>query len=177
MQEELLTYASQEPIAGTVPHAPKGSKHSSAPQLPFKRPQTTSNRDHKALNRGTLGGLGSRGIFLGLEGEPICLLSGLCMYYMIVVYIWALRGSGGAYIPVVGSVYVLCRYLAPLGRMAQKGGIPARAPITTHVMVPYSLYSFSIRTIDRTHTSKSYCQLLRLSIMGRGSGSQVQKKC
>ena len=28
------------------------------PQLPFKTPQIPSNRDHKALNRGTLGGLG-----------------------------------------------------------------------------------------------------------------------
>ena len=31
---------------------------SSTPQLPFKTPQIPSNRDHKALNRGTLGGLG-----------------------------------------------------------------------------------------------------------------------
>ena len=30
----------------------------STPQLPFKRPQIPSNRYHKALNRGTLGGLG-----------------------------------------------------------------------------------------------------------------------
>ena len=30
----------------------------STPQLPFKRPQIPSNRDHKGLNRGTLGGLG-----------------------------------------------------------------------------------------------------------------------
>ena len=29
------------------------------PQLPSKTPQIPSNRDHKALNRGTLGGLGS----------------------------------------------------------------------------------------------------------------------
>ena len=28
------------------------------PQLLFKRPQVPSNRDHKALNRGTLGGAG-----------------------------------------------------------------------------------------------------------------------
>ena len=28
------------------------------PQLPLKEPQIPSNRDHKALNRGTLGGLG-----------------------------------------------------------------------------------------------------------------------
>ena len=29
------------------------------PQLPFKTPQIPSNRDHKALNRATLGGLGT----------------------------------------------------------------------------------------------------------------------
>ena len=34
------------------------SPDTSTPQLPFKRPQIPSNRDHKALNRGTLGGLG-----------------------------------------------------------------------------------------------------------------------
>ena len=28
----------------------------STPQVPFKTPQIPSNRDHKALNRGTLGG-------------------------------------------------------------------------------------------------------------------------
>ena len=31
----------------------------STPQLPLKTPQTPSNSDHKALNRGTLGGLGN----------------------------------------------------------------------------------------------------------------------
>ena len=30
----------------------------SDPQLAFKRPQIPSNRDHKALNRGTLGDVG-----------------------------------------------------------------------------------------------------------------------
>ena len=30
----------------------------STPQLPFKRPQISSNGDHKALNRGTSGGVG-----------------------------------------------------------------------------------------------------------------------
>ena len=33
----------------------------STPQLPFKRPQLLSNRDHKALNRATLGGPGRDG--------------------------------------------------------------------------------------------------------------------
>ena len=33
-------------------------RYTSTPQLPFKEPQIPSNRDHKALNRGTLGGLG-----------------------------------------------------------------------------------------------------------------------
>ena len=32
---------------------------SGSPQLPFKTPQIPSNGDHKALNRGTLGGLGN----------------------------------------------------------------------------------------------------------------------
>ena len=30
--------------------------YTSTPQLPFKRPQIPSNRDHEALTRGTLGG-------------------------------------------------------------------------------------------------------------------------
>ena len=42
--------------------------YTSTPQLPFKRPQIPSNRDHKALNRGTLGGLG------------------MCMYIYIYIY-------------------------------------------------------------------------------------------
>ena len=33
--------------------------HTSTPQLPFKIPQIPSNRDCKAPNRGTLGGLGT----------------------------------------------------------------------------------------------------------------------
>ena len=33
---------------------PKSKSTTSTPQLPFKRPQISSNRDHKALNRGTL---------------------------------------------------------------------------------------------------------------------------
>ena len=41
----------------------RGSKEwclfSSTPQLPFKTPQIPFNRDHKALNSGTLGGVGS----------------------------------------------------------------------------------------------------------------------
>ena len=36
----------------------------STSQLPFKTPQIASNRDHRALNRGTLGGLGIVGSFL-----------------------------------------------------------------------------------------------------------------
>ena len=35
-----------------------GLRWTSTPQLPFEEPQIPSNRDHKALNRGTLGGLG-----------------------------------------------------------------------------------------------------------------------
>ena len=34
------------------------NKPTSTPQLPFREPQIPSNRDHKALNRGTLLGLG-----------------------------------------------------------------------------------------------------------------------
>ena len=37
----------------------KTVESTSTPQLPFKRPQIPSNRDHKALNRGTLGGAGT----------------------------------------------------------------------------------------------------------------------
>ena len=33
--------------------------YTSTPQLPFKRPHIPSNREHKALARGTLGGLGT----------------------------------------------------------------------------------------------------------------------
>ena len=55
------------PALGASPQSPRGGlllkvglgvviyQH---PQLPFKKPQIESNRDHKALNRGTLGGLG-----------------------------------------------------------------------------------------------------------------------
>ena len=37
---------------------------SSTPQLPFKIPHIATNRDHKALNKGTLGGLGYCGAIL-----------------------------------------------------------------------------------------------------------------
>ena len=47
------------------------------PQLPFKTPQIPSNRDHKALNRVTFGGLGTEGMVFGtyfhngtLNGPP-----------------------------------------------------------------------------------------------------------
>ena len=42
-----------------------------APQLTLKRPQIPSNRDHKALNRGTLGGVGSYGPLFFLEARSI----------------------------------------------------------------------------------------------------------
>ena len=38
---------------------PRPNISTSTPQLLFKTPQLPFNRDHKALNRGTLGGLGS----------------------------------------------------------------------------------------------------------------------
>ena len=44
------------------PQKHKGT--TSTPQLPFKIPHIPSNRDHKAINRGTLGGLGTEPIFL-----------------------------------------------------------------------------------------------------------------
>ena len=49
--------------------------YSSTPQLPFKEPQIPSNRDHKALNRGTLGGLGlfmffNESIYAMSSGSP-----------------------------------------------------------------------------------------------------------
>ena len=34
------------------------SLYTSTPQLPLKRPQIPSNRDHRALNGGTFGGVG-----------------------------------------------------------------------------------------------------------------------
>ena len=42
----------------------------STPQLPFKKPQIPSNRDYKAPNRGTLGGLGRRSLCLCRLGGP-----------------------------------------------------------------------------------------------------------
>ena len=38
------------------------------PQLSFKEPQIPSNREHKALNRGTLGGQGKRETFNSIPG-------------------------------------------------------------------------------------------------------------
>ena len=40
----------------------KTSTKTSTPQLPFNRSQIPSYRDHKALNRGTLGGVGIHGL-------------------------------------------------------------------------------------------------------------------
>ena len=42
---------------------PKIMTHTSTPQLPFKTLQIPSDRDHKALNAGALGGLGIAIIF------------------------------------------------------------------------------------------------------------------
>ena len=53
------------PNSGALPPLPRprrplqGCSGSSTPQLPFKEPQIPFNREHKALNRATLGGLGS----------------------------------------------------------------------------------------------------------------------
>ena len=49
-------------IAQRTDHIPLVLACTSTPQLPFKIPQIPSNRDHKALNRWTLGGLGIRAI-------------------------------------------------------------------------------------------------------------------
>ena len=55
--------------------------YSSTPQLPVKEPQIPSNRDHKALNRATLGGLGYKGCFrmhgLGCQCQR-CFVNVLC---------------------------------------------------------------------------------------------------
>ena len=48
----------------------------STPQLPLKEPQIPSNRDHNALNRGTLGGLG-RSVNIAAKGSLGCYTSGL----------------------------------------------------------------------------------------------------
>ena len=49
--------------------------YTSTPQLPFKRPQIPSNKDLKALNRGTLGGLGmcscTNRLFVGAGLDPL----------------------------------------------------------------------------------------------------------
>ena len=45
------------------------SQSASTLQLPFKIHQIPSNRDYKAPNRGTLGGLGGRNWFLSIELE------------------------------------------------------------------------------------------------------------
>ena len=46
-------------------HQHEISDYVGTPQLPFKIPHITTNRDHNALNRGTLGGLGV-GPYFGL---------------------------------------------------------------------------------------------------------------
>ena len=52
---------------------PLSSKTHHHPRLHFKTPQIPSGRDHKALNRGTLGGLGTESPKKPLAGQ-----SGLC---------------------------------------------------------------------------------------------------
>ena len=53
---ELLSCKDANPVKES--HHGKTPSPTSTPQLPFKTPQIPSNRDHKALDRGTLGGLG-----------------------------------------------------------------------------------------------------------------------
>ena len=50
--------------------------YTSTPQLPFKTPQTPSNRDHKALNRGTLRALGIY-IYTYMYPDPVSELTQL----------------------------------------------------------------------------------------------------
>ena len=50
--------------------------HTSTPQLPFKRPQIPSNRDHMALNGGTLGGLGIGVVESRIGGSTSTILQG-----------------------------------------------------------------------------------------------------
>ena len=79
----------------------------STPQLPFKTPQIPSNRDHKALKRGTLGGLGKgrgtvydgiHGPFFGVPWRSRCLegqgtsqvaLAGARAIHRFQVFCWA----------------------------------------------------------------------------------------
>ena len=49
----------------------------STPQLPFKRPYIPSSGDRKALNRGTLGGLG---LCYGSDQNPVPFLNALPMW-------------------------------------------------------------------------------------------------
>ena len=57
-----VVYSHAEDHKSNVPNKPtariQNRPLTSTPQLPFKEHQIPSNRDHKALNRGTLGGLG-----------------------------------------------------------------------------------------------------------------------
>ena len=55
--------------------------HTSTPQLPFKTPQIPSNRDYKAPNRGTLGGL-------GLSKVPY-----VSLYLYLHMYIYPFKGA------------------------------------------------------------------------------------
>ena len=52
-------------------------EHSGEPPLPFKMPQIPINRDHEALNRGTLGGPGLRVKMTRLKSDSMLLLEGV----------------------------------------------------------------------------------------------------
>ena len=71
-----------------VPRSCKTPLTTSTPQLPFKRPQIQSNRYHKALNRGTLGGLGKEASSKhGLSHDIMyaaCLNSISCMQHALI---------------------------------------------------------------------------------------------
>ena len=81
-------------IAYTDIFGARGAGHSSAltasrprgtaPQLPFKTPQIPSNRDRKALNRGTLEGLASTKTMwsLGLDMISNLIRSGVSTPYL-----------------------------------------------------------------------------------------------
>ena len=57
--------------------APRRELSPSTPQLPSKIPQVPSNRDYKAPNRGTLGGLGlCRGLQAAVLGKRLWLWLG-----------------------------------------------------------------------------------------------------
>ena len=110
----------------------------------FERSQTPSNRDHKALHGGTLGGLG-----YSLDSGLRSTLLGTWELLLFVIS-WP-RATRAAV------------QLQPLGLFSYH--FNQRAPIISNIMVPYSWYSF--RDISHTSNTKSnhVCKYLEYEYM------------